>query len=72
MDSGKAKVIASAAAGALALYLLYKIISKSKAAETIEGSGPFTGRIDPRSPVEVKQKEASDAVVEYINKTFKG
>jgi hypothetical protein len=54
MDSGKAKVIASAAAGALALYLLYKIISKSKAAGTIEGSGPFTGRIDPRAPVEVK------------------
>ena len=72
MDSGKAKVIVSAAAGALALYLLYKIISKGKAPATIDGSGPFTGRIDPRAPVEIKQKEASDAVIDYINQIFKG
>ena len=72
MDSGKAKVIVSAAAGALALYLLYKIISKGKALATIDGSGPFTGRIDPRAPVEIKQKEASDAVIDYINQIFKG
>jgi hypothetical protein len=38
MDSGKvAKVAVSAAAGALALYLLYKIISKGKATASIEG-----------------------------------
>lgn len=72
MDSGKVKVVVSAAAGALALYLLYKVISKGKATASIEGKGPFTGRIDPRAPVEVKQKEASDAVVDYINQTFKG
>ena len=72
MDSGKAKVIVSAAAGALALYLLYKIISKGKAPATIDGSGPFTGRIDPRAPVEIKQKEASEAVIDYINQIFKG
>ena len=72
MDSGKVKVVVSAAAGALALYLLYKIISKGKAPANVESSGPFTGRIDPRAPVEVKQKEASDAVIDYINRTFKG
>lgn len=37
MDSGKVKVAVSAAVGALALYLVYKVISKGKATASIEG-----------------------------------
>ena len=72
MDSGKVKIVAMTTAGALAAYLLYKILTKGKATAEVGALGPFIGHIDPRSPVDVKQQEALHVVVEYIKNTFKG
>jgi hypothetical protein len=60
------------AAGALALYVLFRMLSRGKIASSFGVKNPFICRIDPRAPPEVKQKEALDSVVEYINNTFKG
>ena len=60
------------AAGALALYVLFRMISRGKATASFGGKNPFVSRIDPRAPLDTKQKEALETVVNYINQTFKG
>ena len=66
------------AAGALALLVLYKLMSGGKGKNTAGGSGgriskdEFAEIIDQRSPIEVKQKEAHDFVLAYIKKHISG
>ena len=73
MDSGKVKVLAMTTAGALAAFLLYRLLTKGgKATASVGSQGPFIGRIDQRAPLDIKQQEAHSLVLEYINRTFKG
>jgi len=73
MDSGKVKTIVGLTSGAVALFLLYKLLTRGKAETSFTAStNPFVGRIDPRSPLDIKQKEALDIVKDFMAHTFKG
>jgi hypothetical protein len=72
MDSGKVKTIVGVTAGALTLLLLYKMLTRGRAPTSYKSNNPFTCRIDPRAPLDTKQKEALEAVVDFINQNFKG
>ena len=67
MDSGKVKVALTATAGAIALYVLYRLLAKPKTPYSVGGTSDiFSGRIDPLSPIDVRQKAAQDFVVDFI------
>ena len=65
------KIVLGTAVGAITLFVLYKLLNRGKGATTAGGSGrtskdEFSEIIDQRSPIEVKQKEAHDFVLDYI------
>ena len=66
MDTSKVKVILSATAGTLALFILYKLLSRGKGSIAVGGANFFAGQIDPRLSIDIREKKAKEFVQEFV------